>query len=189
MAVEKKTGLSLRAKTIKVVREKPPDNYREKNRGEDMSIQKATVSDAEELLALQKRAYRSEAEIYNDFRLPPLVQALESMEEDFRNQVFLKALMDGGIIGSVRAYSKEGTCYIGRLIVHPDFQGRGIGTRLMNEIEKIFCGCKRFELFTGDRSERNLRLYQKLGYRMFKTAKVTDRTNIVFLEKKTETRR
>src|SRR4030042_5025803 len=116
MAVEEKTGLSLRAKTIKVVREKPPDNYREKNRGEDMSIQKATVSDAEELLALQKRAYRSEAEIYNDFRLPPLVQALESMEEDFRNQVFLKALMDGRIIGSVRAYSKEGPCYIGRLI-------------------------------------------------------------------------
>ena len=153
-----------------------------------MIIEKATVSDAEELLALRKLAYRSEAEIYNDFRLPPLVQTLESMEEDFKNQLFLKALMDGRIIGSVRAYSKEGTCYIGRLVVHPDFQNRGIGTRLMNEIEKIFNSCKRFELFTGDKSERNLRLYQKLGYRIFKTAKMTDRTNIVFLEKKAETR-
>jgi ribosomal protein S18 acetylase RimI-like enzyme len=151
-------------------------------------IEKATVSDAEELLALRKLAYRSEAEIYNDFRLPPLVQTLESMEEDFKNQLFLKALMDGRIIGSVRAYSKEGTCYIGRLVVHPDFQNRGIGTRLMNEIEKIFNSCKRFELFTGDKSERNLRLYQKRGYRIFKTAKMTDRTNIVFLEKKAETR-
>jgi ribosomal protein S18 acetylase RimI-like enzyme len=153
-----------------------------------MIIEKAMVSVAEELLALQKLAYRSEAEIYNDFSIPPLIQTLESMKEDFKNQLFLKALLDGRIMGSVRAYSKEGTCYIGRLIVHPDFQGRGIGTRLMNEIEKIFRGCKRFELFTGDRSERNLRLYQKLGYRMFKTAKVTDRTNIVFLEKKAETR-
>jgi ribosomal protein S18 acetylase RimI-like enzyme len=151
-------------------------------------IEKATVSDAEELLALQKLAYRSEAEIYNDFRLPPLIQTLESMEEDFKNQLFLKTLLDGRIIGSVRAYSKEGTCYIGRLIVHPDFQNRGIGTRLMNDIERIFNGCKRFELFTGDKSERNLRLYQKLGYRIFKTSKITNQTNIVSLEKKAETR-
>ena len=153
-----------------------------------MIIEKATVSDAEELLALQKLAYRSEAEIYNDFSIPPLIQTLESLEEDFKNQLFLKTLLDGRIIGSVRAYSKEGTCYIGRLIVHPDFQNRGIGTRLMNDIERIFNGCKRFELFTGDKSERNLRLYQKLGYRIFKTSKITNQTNIVSLEKKAETR-
>ena len=153
-----------------------------------MIIEKATVSDAEELLALQKLAYRSEAEIYNDFGIPPLIQTLESMEEDFKNQLFLKAVLGGRIIGSVRAYSKEGTCYIGRLIVHPDFQNRGIGTRLMNDIERIFNGCKRFELFTGDKSERNLRLYQKLGYRIFKTSKITNQTNVVSLEKKAETR-
>lgn len=153
-----------------------------------MIIEKATVSDAEELLALQKLAYRSEAEIYNDFGIPLLIQTLESMEEDFKNQLFLKTLLDGRIIGSVRAYSKEGTCYIGRLIVHPNFQNRGIGTRLMNDIERIFNGCKRFELFTGDKSERNLRLYQKLGYRIFKASKITDQTNIVSLEKKAETR-
>lgn len=153
-----------------------------------MIIEKATVSDAEELLALQKLAYRSEAEIYNDFSIPPLIQTLESLEEDFKNQLFLKAVLGGRIIGSVRACSKERTCYIGRLIVHPDFQNRGIGTRLMNDIERIFNGCKRFELFTGDKSERNLRLYQKLGYRIFKTSKITNQTNIVSLEKKAETR-
>jgi len=153
-----------------------------------MIIGKATVSDAEELLVLQKLAYRSEAEIYNDFSIPPLVQTLESMEEDLKDHLFLKAVIDGRIIGSVRANSKEGTCYIGRLIVHPDVQNRGVGTRLMDEIEKIFNGCRRFELFTGDRSERNLQLYQKRGYLIFKTAKMTDQTNIVFLEKKSEIR-
>ena len=153
-----------------------------------MIIEKATVSDAGELLALQKLAYRSEAEIYNDDRLPPLVQTSEGMEEDFKNQFFLKAVMEGRIIGSVRAHAEEGTCYVGRLIVHPDFQSRGIGTRLMNEIERVFDRCKRFELFTGERSERNLYLYQKLGYRIFKTSRITDQTNIVYLEKKSEPR-
>jgi len=150
----------------------------------DILVERATASDAEEILALQKLAYRSEAEIYNDFKIPPLVQTLENIEKDFENQIFLKALMDGRIIGSVRAYSKEGACYIGRLIVHPDFQNRGIGTKLMNEIEGIFTTCKRFELFTGVRSEKNLYLYQKLGYKIFKTANITDQTTIVFLEKK-----
>jgi hypothetical protein len=56
----------------------------------------------------------------------------------------------------------------------------------MNDIERIFYGCKRFELFTGDRSERNLYLYRKLGYRIFKTAKISDQTNIIYLEKKGE---
>lgn len=154
----------------------------------NIKIERAAISDAEEILALQKLAYRSEAEIYNDFNIPPLVQTLEGIEKDFEDQFFLKAIMDGKIVGSVRAHTKEGTCYIGRLIVYPDFQNRGIGTRLMNEIERIFNTFRRFELFTGDRSERNLYLYQKLGYNIFKTAKITDQTNIVFLEKKTETR-
>ena len=151
-----------------------------------MEIERAMISDTEEILVLQKLAYRSEAEIYNDFNIPPLVQTLESIEKDFENQYFLKAVMDGKIIGSVRAYTKEGTCYIGRLIVHPDFQNRGIGTDLMNEIERIFNTCRRFELFTGDKSERNLYFYQKLGYKIFKKAKITDQTMVVYLEKKIE---
>jgi len=151
-----------------------------------MEIERATVSDAGEILALQKLAYRSEAEIYNDFSIPPLVQTLEGIEKDFENQFFLKAVIDEKIIGSVRAYTKEGTCYIGRLIVHPDFLNRGIGTKLMSEIERIFNTCKRFELFTGDRSKKNLYLYQKLGYKIFKTANITDRTTIVYLGKNVE---
>jgi ribosomal protein S18 acetylase RimI-like enzyme len=149
-----------------------------------MEVEKATISDAEEILSLQKLAYQSEAEIYNDFNIPPLVQTLEEIKKDFGIQFLLKAVMDEKIIASVRAHTKEGTCYIGRLIVHPDFQNRGIGTKLMYEIEKIFSTCQRFELFTGARSERNLYLYQKLGYKIFKTAKITGQTTIVYLEKK-----
>ena len=148
-----------------------------------MIIEKATIADAEEILLLQKLAYRSEAEIYHDFNIPPLLQTLEEIKKDYGNQYFLKAIVEGKIIGSVRAFEKEGTCFVGRLIVHPDFQNRGIGTKLMNEIERIFNTSERFELFTGDRSVRNLYLYQKLGYKIFKTAKITDQTTIVFLFK------
>ncbi len=147
-------------------------------------IERATVADAEEVLSLQKLAYKSEAEIYNDFTIPPLLQSLEEIKRDFENQIVLKATIDGKIRGSVRAFAKGETCYIGRLIVHPDFQNRRIGTKLMDKIEEIFKEAKRFELFTGHKSEKNLYLYQKLGYKVFKTVKANDQLNIVYLEKK-----
>jgi ribosomal protein S18 acetylase RimI-like enzyme len=148
-----------------------------------MTFERATVLDAEEILSLQKLAYRSEAEIYNDFSIPPLLQTLEEIRKDFESQLFLKTVRDGKIVGSVRAFLREGTCYVGRLIVHPEFQNQGMGTELMRGIEETFKEARRFELFTGHKSEKNLYLYEKLGYKAFKTVKANERLNIVFLEK------
>jgi ribosomal protein S18 acetylase RimI-like enzyme len=148
-----------------------------------MQIERATNSDAEEILALQRVAYRSEAELYGDFNIPPLVEMLEAIKKNFEEQTVLKAVLEGKLVGSVRGFDKEGTCYVGRLIVRPDYQNHGIGTKLMNEIEIVFGESKRFELFTGHRSEKNLHLYEKLGYRTFKTERVHDRLTLVFMEK------
>ncbi|HIE32132.1 MAG TPA: GNAT family N-acetyltransferase [Methanosarcinales archaeon] len=147
-------------------------------------IRRATIEDAEEILDLQKLAYKSEAEIYNDYTIPPLTQTLEEMRLEFENWTFLKALAVGKIIGSVRACMHQETCMIGRLIVHPDFQNQGIGTMLMNEIERCFLPQSiRFELFTGHRSKRNIHLYRKLGYSEFKDERVTEDLTLVYMEK------
>ena len=149
-----------------------------------MVFEQAKIGDAEEILALQKLAYKSEAEIYDDYTIPPLTQSIKEIEGEFEDHTFLKALGDDGrIIGSVRACVKEGTCFVGRLIVHPDFQNRGIGTSLMKEIEGCFGDAKRFELFTGHLSERNIYLYRKLGYREFKREKVHENLELVYMEK------
>ena len=46
----------------------------------NMMIERAKIEDAKEILDLQKLAYQSEAEIYNDYTIPPLTQTLEEME-------------------------------------------------------------------------------------------------------------
>ena len=148
-----------------------------------MLIERATISDVQEILTLQKLAYQSEAEIYNDYNISPLIQTLEEMKDEFKDKYFLKAVVNGKIIGSVRAFVKEETCYIGRLIVHPDFQNQGTGTKLMDKIESLFSNVKRFELFTGHKSKPNIYLYQKLGYRIFRTEKITENLELVYLEK------
>ena len=146
-------------------------------------IELASIEDAKEILSLQKIAYLSEAEIYNDYSIPPLTQTINQIETDFENQLFLKVSTGKRIIGSVRGQMESETCHIARLIVHPDFRKQGIGTRLIEEIEVRFKQARRYELFTGHKSENNLRLYKKLGYKPYKKQKVSDIVTLVFLEK------
>ena len=149
-----------------------------------MIIAEAALEDLPALLALQKICYQQEAEIYQDFDIPPLTQTIESIIYDFNCYFFLKAVDDKKIIGSVRGSLEEGTCKIGRLIVHPDLQNRGVGSRLMNAIEKAFPEAKRFELFTGYKSQKNLFLYKKLGYIEYHREIMNSAVELVFLEKK-----
>ena len=146
-------------------------------------IERAVTDDAADILALQKLAYLSEARIYDDWNLPPITQTLDSLRDEFATSVVLKALEGDRLAGSVRARENSGTCHIGRLVVAPNLQGRGIGTRLMQEIEAWFPLVPRFELFTGGRSEGNLRLYQRLGYRPCREQVLTPVVTLVFLEK------
>lgn len=148
-----------------------------------MVIKEAEKSDLPEILKLQYLAYQSEAELYNDPDIPPLKQTLSDVENEFRNGIVLKALDENNsIIGSVRAYSENKTAYIGKLMVHPNRQRQGIGTRLLLEIEKRYPG-HRYELFTGTRSEKNIALYKRLGYGIFDEKRVTEELSFVYLEK------
>ena len=146
------------------------------------TICKAREADMTEIIRLQQIAYQSEAILYNDYSIQPLTQTIEQATAEYRGCVVLKAVMDGKIIGSVRAYEKDGDAYIGKLIVLPDYQNRGIGKSLLRAIENEFEG-KRFELYTGARSEKNLALYEKCGYVRFKTEQATPDLTFVYMEK------
>lgn len=88
------------------------------------------------------------------------------------------------IVGSVRAYKNDDTCYIHRLVVLPEYQNKGIGKELMAAIEKRFQNqVTRYELFTGSQDQRNLSFYNQLGYNAFKTEKHNDEISFVYLEK------
>jgi len=149
-----------------------------------MRIIKATIDDSEDILRLQKLAYQSEAKIYNDYSIPPLIETIENIIKDFSHKIFLKVIIDDKIIASVRAYQEDNTCYIGKLIVHPKHQDQGIGNILLQAIESFFPNVKKYELFTGEKSEKNLYIYQKLGYKVFKTEPLSEKINLKYLNKK-----
>ena len=134
-----------------------------------MRILKAQPEDLGVILALQYRAYRSEARLLNDDKIPPLMQTLGDVEKEYRE-------------GIVRAREEGDTLHIGKLMVLPEKQGRGIGTQLLVAIEKS-CPKPRYELFTSNISIRNLKLYEGLGYRRFREEQVTPELKFVYMEK------
>jgi ribosomal protein S18 acetylase RimI-like enzyme len=146
-------------------------------------IETADVNDAEAILKLQRTAYQSEAKLYNDSEIPPLIETLSQLRALFSNHIFLKATVNGKIVGSVRANIHKGSCHIGRLFVDPECQNRGIGTQLLAEIERKYPSCRRFELFTGIKSQRNIQLYEKAGYKAYKTESVSNKLSLICFEK------
>ena len=148
-----------------------------------MMITQADRADLEQILKLQYLAYQSEAKLLNDYSIPPLKQTFEKISREYEKSIFLKAVDENGnIIGSVRTFIDNDTAYIGRLIVHPARQGQGVGTKLLHAIEQE-CSVGRHELFTSDKSIRNIRLYERLGYVRFREQKVADGLTFIYLEK------
>jgi GNAT superfamily N-acetyltransferase len=128
-------------------------------------------------------AYLSEAKLVNNYSIQPLTQTIEELETEFDKSIILKLLDENNeIIGSIRAYEENDRVYIGKLMVHPDCQNKGLGTKLLKTIETYFEN-KSFELFTSSKSERNLYIYKKNGYKEFTRQKISEGLEIVFMEK------
>lgn len=147
-----------------------------------MEISKAEKSDLKEILSLQYLAYQIEAELFESRDIPPLKQTLEELTEEFDKGVILKLTDGNAIIGSVRANMENGTVYIGKLMVHPDYRRQGLGSMLLTKIETCF-PASRYELFTSTKSTDNIRLYQKLGYEIFNRREIDDELVFVYLQK------
>ena len=152
-------------------------------KSDEPKITRANLSDMEEILTLQYAAYQSEALIHNDFTIQPLRETLDEVIAEYKKGTVLKAVQGGAIIGSVRACANSSTAYIGKLMVHPEHRGKGIGKSLLVAIEQEFPHM-RYELFTSGKSDRNLHLYEAAEYVRFREETDAAGIRFVYLEKK-----
>jgi len=151
----------------------------------ELIITQAVKEELPIILNIQRKAFLEVARAFHIESMPPLEQTLESLTDEFVNGTILKASIANTVIGSVRAYRKNDTCHIGKLIILPEYQNKGIGKALMYKIEHLYKNIvKRYELFTGARDPRNKYLYAQLGYISFKTEKINDAISFVYMEKR-----
>ncbi|MFF7392942.1 GNAT family N-acetyltransferase [Streptomyces scabiei] len=155
--------------------------------GMSVTISVATEQDAEQIFRLQYLCFQSEAALYGNYRIDPLVESLDSVRAEVASACVFVARLGDEVIGSVRgALDADGTAAIGKLCVHPRLQGHGIGARLLRAAEAALAeerGATRFRLSAGHRSEGNLRLYRRVGYETVGTSQGQDGVPMVVLEK------
>lgn len=153
----------------------------------DVAIRPARAEEAAAVADLTRRAFAQQAALYEDDSLPPLSDTAESVAAEMSRGVTVLVAEDpstGALLGAVRGEVREGgTCHVGRLVVEPGHQGRGIGRVLAAALEGCFPDAGRFEIFTGHRSEPALHLYESLGYARERLQPVNERLSLVFLGK------
>lgn len=137
---------------------------------------------AGELLTLQRAAYVTEAQLYDDVRLPALVQSLDELSAELATARCTGAWLGTRLVGAVRTREDDGVLHVGRLVVAPDLQGRGIGSRLLRAAEED-TDAGTAALFTGHLSTANIRLYERNGYREQRREQVHPGLALVHLTK------
>ena len=130
-----------------------------------LRLEPFTDGDAAELLVLQRCCWAQEAILNNTFDIPALHEDLAEVRRWGHAWLTLVARLEHRLVGAVRARRVGPDWEVGRLMVAPDLVGRGLGRGLLASAEELApAGCSRFRLFTGARSERNLRMYARAGY-------------------------
>ncbi|NUS52191.1 MAG: tRNA (guanosine(37)-N1)-methyltransferase TrmD [Nocardioidaceae bacterium] len=124
---------------------------------DDVQVRAARPADAGELFTLQRACWVQEAQ----------TEHLDELRRWVREDRTLVAHADGRLVGAVRARLRGSAWDVGRLMVAPDLQGRGLGRLLLERIEaEAPAAATTYQLFTGAGSRRNQRMYKKAGYRM-----------------------
>lgn len=148
---------------------------------EGVRIMRARPEDAGEILTVQRAAYVTEAQLYGDPFIAPLLESVGQVAEAIATGTVLKAVAGSRIVGAVRGRLTGTTCLVGRLVVAPDRQRQGIGSALLTALHESVPEAAAFDLFTGHLSEGNLRLYRRLGYRETRRERVADHLTLVHL--------
>ncbi|MBO0841769.1 MAG: tRNA (guanosine(37)-N1)-methyltransferase TrmD [Nocardioides sp.] len=133
----------------------------------EWEIVPAVRGDAAELLVLQRACWVQEAIDNDRLDIPALHESLDDVAARISSWDTYVVRAAGRLVGAVSGRLVDDQWDIGKLMVAPDLQGRGLGRALLDHIQAVAPASARgVVLFTGARSERNLRTYKKAGFRL-----------------------
>nr|WP_285890855.1 GNAT family N-acetyltransferase [Mesobacillus subterraneus] len=113
-----------------------------------------------EVLDLQRKSYKIEADLIGTDEIPPLKETFEQLQEC--GETFIGCYIEGRLAGAV-SFKKEGEVIdIHRMMVHPDYFRRGIARKVISKLEQI--GCSEMIVSTGAANTPAVEFYEKLGF-------------------------
>lgn len=137
---------------------------------DDLDVRPAVPADAGELYTLQRACWLQELEANPGVEIPALRESLDDVRRSLAEWTVrvVREPSSGRLVGAVRGrLDRHGEWDIGRIMVAPDLQGRGLGRALLELVEDLAPeGVETYVLFTGAGSLDNQRMYKKAGFRI-----------------------
>ena len=128
---------------------------------EGFKYRNADQSDAEDLMVLINRAFLVEQPFFTTARID-----LPETLEHFEKGTFIVADDNGVMAGCNYVELRGDSGYFGLLSIDPEYQGRGLGRKLVDQAE-AFCragGCSRIQIRVLNHRTELPPFYEKLGY-------------------------
>ena len=131
---------------------------------ESVAVRRGTPADVEAIRALVAAAYTKWIPVIG--RLPIPMQA--DYAQALRDHRFDLLVAGPDLAGLIETRTEADHLLVVNVAVHPAFQGRGFGSRLMGLADAVAAGAgsARLRLYTNKKYVANLRLYGSLGYRV-----------------------
>ncbi len=132
-----------------------------------LDLAPATRADAGELFTLTRACWLQELWANPDVPIPALEESLDDLVASLDDWTTIVARAGGRLVGSCRGRAEGEVWDVGRVMVAPDLQGRGLGRYLLDLVEQAAPpDTTSYQLFTGAGSVDNIRMYKRAGYRL-----------------------
>ncbi|GAA0359413.1 GNAT family N-acetyltransferase [Bacillus horti] len=136
---------------------------------------------AEQVLDIQKQAYRIEADLIGFDQIPPLMETINELKHS--EEEYIGLYEEEELIG-VLAYETEllqdntVSITICKLVVHPGHFRKGIASILINHLAVLSRNTSSLIVSTGAKNKPAIQLYEKLGFKEIGEIEINNRLTL-----------
>lgn len=141
-------------------------------------------AEAKELLKIQKEAFHSDLIKYKDYRTSPATESLDYFFFRMQNSLHYSIFVDGRLAGGICLVKQtKDHNYLYRIFLGSEFQNKGLGSKILQELERQFPKVKKWSLDTPKDNRRNRHFYEKFGYKKTGEQQVNEYLTLINYEK------
>lgn len=150
-----------------------------------IKLEKASDTDAEEILSMQQSAFAPLLKKYKDYETNPAAESLERVRErlayTYTDTFFI--VVENTKVGCIRIAHNNEVCTLKQILILPQFQGYGYAQTAIALAESLYSQ-KVWRLDTIKQENKLRHLYEKLEYKQTgKEQKVSDIMTLIFYQK------